>query len=500
MASKLSLITGQEELPQGPVRAAGGSAPASAAALGRAFAGEQGPLAQAFAQASAPRPLLITALLYKRADLARQLAASLLGCAEEIRALDGEVLFVNDSPDDEALGQALDDIGAQIGEAFVWRTLRNPENFGFVRACNRAMTEAVEREMDLLLLNSDTVVTQGAFSEMVRVSRLDPMIGFVNPRSNNATLATLPFQDRFRAAAPAEARAGWQALARRLPDVSYVPTAVGFCLLIRWGVLAEFGGFDEIYGRGYNEENDLIMRAGRRGYRAVLANHAFVWHEGGSSFGLSDETTALEARNRAILLARYPEYARLSHDHFDSPEQRAEMLLGALLPGDDGLVDVALDFSTFPPSSHNGTTIAGEQLLAAAAALWSDRYRLHVIATEACYAFHDYGRHGAPRADPDGAETFAAVFRFGQPFDWDAVERLIRKAATIGVFMLDTISMDCSEPVAPLELPARAPRPARRDLRADRIADRAAPARRARRAAAAQPALPGPRRLPAAGR
>jgi GT2 family glycosyltransferase len=448
MASKLSLITGQEELPQAPALAASGAAATIDASAFTRPRAEAGPLAQAFARADGPRPVLIAALLYRRADLARQVAACLLRCADEIRAIDGEVLFVNDSPDDADLAAALDEIAADIGEAFAWRIERNLENLGFVRACNKAAAEAVERGMDLLLLNSDTVVTPGALGEMVRISRLDPMIGFVNPRSNNATLATLPHQDRFRHAAPAEARAGWQELARRLPEVSYVPTAVGFCMLIRWNILAEFGGFDEIYGRGYNEENDLVMRAGRRGYRAALANRAFVWHEGGSSFGLNRETAALEARNRAILLARYPEYERLSEGHFGSPEQRAELLLGALLPDADGRVDVALDFSTFP-AAHNGTTIAGEQLLAAAAELWADRFRLHVIATEEVYAFHDYQRYGAPRCDPHGPEVFAAVFRFGQPFDWETLERLIPKAATLGVFMLDTISMDCVELTSP---------------------------------------------------
>lgn len=403
-----------------------------------------GPLKRAFARACAPRPVLVAALFYKHAELARQVAASLLRCAEELRAIDAEVLFVNDSPEDPELAAALEEISAEIGCAFAWRVQTNPRNLGFVGASNRAVAEAVDRGMDLVLLNSDTVVSPGALREMVRVSRLDPMIGFVNPRSNNATLATLPYQDRFRSAAPPEAEAGWRELSRLLPELSYVPTAVGFCLLIRWGILAEFGGFDEIYGRGYNEENDLIMRASRRGYRAVLANHAFVWHEGSTSFGRSPEALALEARNRDILLTRYPEYVRLTDDYFNSAEQQAEILLGALLPDADGRIDVALDFSTFP-AAHNGTSIAGEQLLAAAAELWADRYNLHVLASPEVYDFHDYGRYGVPRRDPHGPEVFAAVFRVGQPFDWNTLERLIMKSATLGVFMLDTISMDCAE-------------------------------------------------------
>ncbi len=42
-------------------------------------------------------------------------------------------------------------------------------------------------------------------------------------------------------------------------------------MYIKWQILADLGVFDEIYGLGYNEENDLIMRANRCGYRAVIA-------------------------------------------------------------------------------------------------------------------------------------------------------------------------------------------------------------------------------------
>jgi GT2 family glycosyltransferase len=402
----------------------------------------------AFAEATVARPVLIAVPLYRRPELARQVVASLLDCAGEIRRLGGEVVLINDSPDDSHLAEALRVLVAQVGVAFPCRIERNAANLGFVRSCNQVFDEAVARGFDLLLLNSDTVVTPGALSEMARVARLDPMIGFVNPRSNNATLATLPYQDRFRSLPPVEARAAWEQIADRLPEVSYVPTAVGFCLWIRWAVMAEFGGFDEIYGMGYNEENDLVMRAGRRGYRAVLANHAFVWHEGHGSFKAHSQAAQLEAANRVKLLARYPEYLGLTNAYFGSPEQRAERLLGTLIPDAEGRVEVGLDFSSFT-AAHNGTSEAGAQLLGAAATRWSDRFSLYVLCSEETYAFHDYSRFGVPRRDPHGSECYAAIFRIGQPYDWGVNERLVQKAATIGVFMLDTISLDCTQLYSP---------------------------------------------------
>jgi GT2 family glycosyltransferase len=386
------------------------------------------------------RPVLVAVPFYRNAQLVPPLVQSLIACAQDLRRLHAEVVFTVDSPDDAPLTQALDAWLAAASAAFPCRIDRNAENLGFVRTMNLAVAEATRRGMDLLMLNSDTVVEPGALAEMSALFAIDHMIGFVNPRSNNATITTLPVQVP-QGACQATLHGAARALAARLPRFSYIPTAVGYCLLIRWEILAEFGGFDEIYGRGYNEENDLVMRAGRCGYRAVMANHAFVWHEGEKSFALADTKQALEPGNRAILDARYPEYAGYTTSYYHSPEAIAERLLAALLPDAQGRLDFALDFSSFR-AAHNGTFQAGRQLLREAA-VWRERFNLHVICSQDVYDFHDYASLGVPRSDPHAGRAFAAIFRVGQPYDWNVIQRLAISAPVIGIYMLDTISIDC---------------------------------------------------------
>jgi hypothetical protein len=41
------------------------------------------------------------------------------------------------------------------------------------------------------------------------------------------------------------------------------------------------------------------------------------------------------------------------------------------------------------------------------------------------------------------------IFRVGQPYSWGSVERLARKGAVIGIYMLDTISLDCTQLTSP---------------------------------------------------
>ncbi len=387
--------------------------------------------------------VIIAVPFYKNERLVGLLVNSLIRCAADLAAIGAEVVLYDDSPDYPVLHDALAEALPRAVAAFRCRLVSNPENLGFVRTMNLAVAEAVARQCDLLLLNSDTQVEPGALTEMVRVMRLDHMIGFVNPRSDNATIATLPLQsmppDR------GASLAAFQALAAKLPPVSYVPTSVGFCMLISWRVLAEFGGFDTIYGKGYNEENDLVMRAGRCGFRAVLANHAFVWHEGEESFATATiDRSVLEPVNRAILDQRYPEYASHTLAHYDAPETLAERLMATLLPDTEGKLEVAFDFSSFR-AAHNGTFVAGRQLLAAARNVWGDAFRLHVICTAQVYAFHNYSALGIERVDPHCGKRFAAIFRVGQPYDWNVVERMIVSGAVLGVYMLDTISIDCPQ-------------------------------------------------------
>ena len=223
----------------------------------------------------------------------------------EIGDLQGHVVLINDSPDDTELHAALAAATPALCEAVSAEVLTNPGNLGFVRTANRALHLGEQRGADVILLNSDALPAPGAFAEMTSVALSDPMISVVSPRSNNATICNSPYPDRFRELDAAAALQAHSKMACYLPPVTYVPTAVGFCLYVRRVMIQEFGVFDEVYGEGYNEENDFVMRCNRAGYRAALANHAFVHHLGKVSFSESNlSSAARETVNRRVSPAR----------------------------------------------------------------------------------------------------------------------------------------------------------------------------------------------------
>jgi len=386
--------------------------------------------------------LLVVVPFYRHEDLVPRLVESLLACRDELASFGAIVLAINDSPGYAPLAAALEDARSRCRGTIGFEILENAENLGFLKSANRGMDRASAGGSDVLLLNSDTVVFPGAISEMMRVAGSDSMIGFVTPRSNNATLASLPVQESLRHRGAAESFRDYAQLAAHLPQSHYVPTAIGFCMLVKQRMLAEFGLFDEAYGAGYNEENDLVMRANRCGYRAVLANHAFVYHEAESSFGKAARGE-LEASNARRLVGRYPEYPRAIQAYESGPVYQAERMLTALLPDQEGRHGIVFDFSDIG-SYHNGTIEAATALLRGFAARYRGRFRMAVVMHAEHARFHGIDRIAGVEVLPvDTTRTFLVGLRVGQPFTRDSLWRFNRLAVRTCWFMLDTITWDC---------------------------------------------------------
>ncbi len=185
---------------------------------------------------------------------------------------------------------------------------RNPRNLGFVGNCNNAVLNLVDQASDVLLLNSDTIVTSGFAEEMQRVLYAEGMrFGAVTSRSNAATIFSVPIDGQLPMDLAYEHYLG---VADELPQWYESPVAHGFCMMIRREAISDLGLFDEAYGKGYGEENDFCMRIRRKGWRCAVANRSFVFHFRARSFTPKTRDVQVSA-NEKILDSRYPEYRGL---------------------------------------------------------------------------------------------------------------------------------------------------------------------------------------------
>lgn len=161
------------------------------------------------------------------------------------------------------------------------RLLLNHRNAGFGAGCNVGM--AASRGTDFVLLNNDTVVTEGWLGRQLDRLADDPNVGIVGPMTNRASgpqvVADVPYRDlegmqRF-ASAWAHQHAGQTMEAQRMP---------AFCWVVRREVVDAIGGFDERFGAGNFEDDDFCLRAAQVGWRSQIARDVFIHHVGSQTF------------------------------------------------------------------------------------------------------------------------------------------------------------------------------------------------------------------------
>ncbi len=256
--------------------------------------------------AAGSAPIDIVVPVYNAADDVRRCVDSVLAHPREGCRL----VLIDDGSPDPAIAAYFAELAARALPDVV--LLVNGHNLGFTATANRGMTHSRD---DVILLNSDTIVTRGWTDAFRRCAASDPRIGTITPFSSNAEICSYPefcIDNGFPPDEdPEPTRAALAAAA--VPTYPDLPTGVGFCLYVRRALIDDIGVFDLAFGAGYGEENDFCLRAARSGWRNVLADDAFVVHTGGKSF--EGRKATLSPRNTVILLERHPDYPRMVGDY-----------------------------------------------------------------------------------------------------------------------------------------------------------------------------------------
>jgi GT2 family glycosyltransferase len=237
-----------------------------------------------------------------------------------------DVLIIDDASTDPATSEVIDCWRSKAPAA--WKFQANRVNRGFVATANAGMRACLN---DVILLNSDTEVTPGWLQGLQRCLASDPGIATATPWTNNGEIASLP---RFCEVnpVPPDAAAVAEVISRTGPAIyPELPTAVGFCMAISRRAIDRVGGFDEeLFGKGYGEENDFSRRVAKQGMRNVLCDDVYVVHLGGRSFGpigLKPDQLSMER-----LLSRHPDYLERVQAFItaDPLRSRREEILSAL--------------------------------------------------------------------------------------------------------------------------------------------------------------------------
>lgn len=237
----------------------------------------------------------IIIVTYNSVDVLRRCVDSIRQHTEDVSY---ELIFVDNASSDGAPEYLRTLTDAQVA--------LNEENRGFAAGCNQGLQLA--KGDYLLLLNPDTVVTEGWLPRLIAHAERDADVGAVGPISNGTgelqldLLAETQFEDMEQ----------MQGYARRVAKKNRGKTwdfhrVAGFCVLIKREVFERVGELDERFGIGYYEDDDYCKRMLKAGYRIIIARDVFIYHEVGVSFsslapGLSNQLLLI---NRMRYLAKW---------------------------------------------------------------------------------------------------------------------------------------------------------------------------------------------------
>lgn len=314
--------------------------------------------------------------------------------------------------------------------------VRSDDHRGFVGACNWGCKSVREPQGDVLLLHSDTEVTAGFLEEMQAVLYLHERHGVVSPRSNNATVFSVPPEEADFDAA--DSSAVWKQVSHLLPRYQVMPTAASFCMLAKAQVLERFGLFDESYAPGFCQEDDFVCRINRCGYSAVAANWAYVFHHQAPLSG-SRQANSRES-HRDTLLYRYPEYERKLVDYELVNTPPLERFAALYRPHRPRIL-----YDLFHlPATHTGTSDFGLNLLRELSRIVEGEFDLLVgMNRQERFFAHELTGYRMYEDCPDSSQVFDLVFKPCQVLSWAEFRRMDRLAPRLSCTILDIIGVRC---------------------------------------------------------
>jgi GT2 family glycosyltransferase len=180
---------------------------------------------------------------------------------------------------------------------YPWVTVvAHEQNTGFAAGCNSGA--AVAAGDVVVFLNNDTLLP-ARWLDGLLAPFADPTVAATGPRSNFVSGPQLVEQVPYAADHVADLQRfarTWRSEHRG--QTSETTRLVGFCLAVRREVLEQVGGFDEAFGIGGAEDDDLCLRLLDAGHRLLIAHESFVHHHGHRTFdGNGVDWFELQRRN-----------------------------------------------------------------------------------------------------------------------------------------------------------------------------------------------------------
>lgn len=214
-----------------------------------------------------------------------------------------KVYFVDDCSTDDAVPAFLNELCESDPR---YQLVSAKENGGFVKSVNLGLSFTTG---DVVLLNTDVQLPPLWLERLIAPLLLDDKVASATPFTNSGTICSFPrFLENNELAFGLDVAEIDSIFSHFHPIYNEVPTGVGFCMACSRNALNAVGFLDaDTYGRGFGEENDWCQSAIKAGFKNVMVENLFVFHNHGATFQ-SDEKVALIEDHLKKLNKRFPNY------------------------------------------------------------------------------------------------------------------------------------------------------------------------------------------------
>ncbi len=171
---------------------------------------------------------------------------------------------------------------------------------------------------DVIVVNSDCIVTEGWFEAMSNAASANTLVATVSVFTNHGTILSLPYRNDPQPSLPQDLdleTVGREIRSRSLRIRPRIPTVVGHCFYVKRSALELAGPFDIAFSPGYGEEVDFSQRCTLHGLVHVVADDVFVLHKGSASFSVNGSPNPVKELHDRMIAVRYP-YFYDWVDHF----------------------------------------------------------------------------------------------------------------------------------------------------------------------------------------
>jgi len=296
--------------------------------LGASFRNTVSQLAHGpFAFSDDPLPLVsVIVPVYNEVNLSLQCLASL---AQVTSRYSFEIIVIDDGSRD-ATREKLEKIPGI-------RYLRNGQNMGFIRSCNRAAADA--RGEFLVFLNNDTVIQDGWLDHLVDTFQIEPQTGLVGSK-------LIYPNGRLQEAGGRVWEDGSTRIVGRYddphkPEYNYlrpVDYCSGASLMIRAALFRELNGFDERFAPAYYEDTDLALRVRARGRKVMYQPFSQIFHMEGGTAG-ADISRGIKSY-QAVNARKFRDKWASVLSRYGSPRSNQELSTSKWVSGRALVVDV----------------------------------------------------------------------------------------------------------------------------------------------------------------